>query len=117
MTFYPQYYLPGGDIYLELESRYGRAGADLVAGYALRGDVEGLNQALSDLKPGGFSPGTAVLPTNTIGIFGNQLLTDPLDAPLAGLNSQIGKAVWNVLKNPFVLAIVAGVIWWKFFRK
>ena len=121
MTLYERYQ-PGGDIYARLADVYGKAGADYAAARA--GDTVTLNQALSDLKTAARS-GTPVAEvankytgsTSTLGLFLNQITTDPLAAPLDSLNDQVGKAVWNVVKNPFVLALVVGAVWWKFFRK
>lgn len=94
-------YQPGGDFYAKLQSLYGKAGADKAAAAALTGDNTQLNEALAELKFGG-----QPLNTNTFSLFANQLGTNPLAAPLSGLNSQIGTAFKEFLSNPWVLGSV-----------
>lgn len=50
------------------------------------------------------------LDTSTWSIFGNQIITDPLAAPLGGANNLIGNSVLSFLKNPWVVAAVAVAI-------
>lgn len=110
-------YAPGGDFYAGLSQQFGSAAAEAAYAAAKTGDVDTLNYTLSNIRSGQNQIGTPRGGTSTFDNFVTQLATDPLSAPLDGINNQIGKAVWNVVKNPFVLAIVAGAIWWKFFRK
>ena len=46
------------------------------------------------------------LDTSTWDAFGTQILTDPLGAPLADLNTGIGNTIIAFLKNPWVVALV-----------
>lgn len=89
-------YQPGGDIYAQLKSLYGTAGADQIAQAALSGDETQVNAALVQVKYG------QPLNTSTWSLFGQQLATNPLGAPLSGLNSQIGAAVKDVFGNPWI---------------
>jgi hypothetical protein len=94
-------YQIGGDIYASLQTQYGTPAADAIAAAARTGDETNVNAAMVAAKYG--SP----LNDSTWNIFADQIITDPLAAPLESANSQIGKAVLNFLKNPWVLAAVA----------
>jgi len=97
-------YQPGGDIYGSLQAQYGTAGADSVAQAALTGDETQVNAALVAVKFGG------PLNTSTLSLFGQQLATNPLGAPIESLNNQIGKVIGDLFKNPLVLvALAAGL--------
>lgn len=98
-------YQRGGDIYQQLASQYGTAAADAIAAAATTNDRAVLAEAIALVRSGPARTGTS-----TLGNFFNQLITDPLAAPLESANNQIGKAVWNVVKNPWVLATLVGVI-------
>ena len=98
-----QRYQAGGDIYAQLAAQYGIPGADAVAAAALTGDETQVNAALTGVKNG------QPLNTSTWSIFGNQLATDPLAAPLASANNILGNSFLSFLKNPMVLLAVAGV--------
>lgn len=97
-------YQPGGDIYTTLADEYGVNAANRVA-TAARGTQADLNEAIADIRSGPARSGT-----NTLGNFVTQITTDPLAAPLASANNQIGKAVLNILKNPWVLLTVAVIV-------
>lgn len=101
-------YQRGGSIYTQIATQFGVAGADTIAAAALSGDETQINAAYSQVKNG--SP----LDTNTWGIFGSQLVNDPLAAPLSSLNNQLSKAVGNIFKNPFVLLLLFGVLFFSF---
>lgn len=101
-------YQSGGDIYSQLQSLYGTAAADKAAAAALTGDNTKLNEALTEIKYGG-----QPLNTSTLSLFANQLGTNPLQAPLSGLNSQIGPSVKDFVSNPWVWgsALVFLFVW------
>lgn len=103
-----QRYQPGGDIYAQLEAKWGRVGALAVAQAAASGDRTAITEALAQLKSG--DP----LDESTARIFWGQVTTDPFNAPLASLNSGLGtaftSAIVGVLKNPWVLLALAGAV-------
>ena len=94
-------YLPGGDIFAQLEAQYGFDAAYSIAEAASTADPTAVNAALVKVKFGNN------LPTDTFNIFLDQITTDPLAAPLGALDGQLSKAVMNLLKNPFVLGALA----------
>jgi hypothetical protein len=100
-------YQPGGDIYNSLVVQIGTSGANAVAQAALSGDETQINAVLTQQTFG--NP----LPTSTLEIFGSELATDPLGAPLDDLNSLlknvVGSALAGVLTNPWVLVLGASI--------
>jgi len=94
-------YQPGGDIYAKLLAQYGQGNADAIAQAARSGDESQVNAAIVNAKYG------PALDTSTLDAFGNQLATDPLGAPLAGLNNIVGNTVFSFLQSPWVLGAVA----------
>lgn len=104
-------YSPGGDLYNDIATRFGvvwanRAySATLVddGGATLRNVLNDAHQAERGLELA--RPGS----TSTAANFWEQITTDPFAAPLDGLDNQLGKAVWNVVKNPFVLLLLVGL--------
>ena len=96
-------YQQGGDIYASLVKQYGQPTADAAAQAALSGDETQINAVLASGKYG------APLNTSTWDIFGNELETDPLAAPLASANTVVGNTFFSLLKNPWVI-FAAGVI-------
>lgn len=109
-------YQPGGDIYQRLVDEYGRAGADKIAAADASGGTYAVNEALASVRSG------PRLNESTFSIFTQQITTDPLAAPLAAADSQIGKAVLNVFKNPWVLAALALYVFlqlggWNYIRR
>ncbi len=101
-------YQPGGDIYTKLLAQYGQANADSIAAAARTGDETQVNSALVSAKNG------APLNTSTWGIFGNQIITDPLAAPLEGANTLLGNTFMSFLKSPWVLVTLAVVAFFMF---
>lgn len=99
-----QRYQPGGDIYVTLVGEYGASSADAIAQAALSGDSILVANAINMAKNG------APLDTSTLGIFADQIATDPLGAPLASLNNQFANSFSDLLKNPFVLLFTALVL-------
>jgi|SRR5438876_5644881 len=103
-----QRYQPGGDIYAQLETQYGRTGALLVAQAALTGDRTAITEALVRLKYG------EPLDESTARIFWSQITTDPFDAPLTSLNKGLGtvfkSAGLGIFRNPWVLLALAAVV-------
>lgn len=98
-------YLPGGDIFSELESRFTRNGALLIAQAAQTGDRFAVNDAMTRAKYG------ERLPEATALLLWKQLTTDPLGAPLDSANEFVGTLTTNTavafLRNPWVLAVLA----------
>lgn len=103
-------YQPGGDIYAQLEQQYGRNAALLIAQAAQTGDRDAVNEALARVRDG------AKLDDSTASLFWHQITTDPFSAPLASLNKGLGtglqSAILGVLKNPWVLLTVAGLVFY-----
>ena len=106
-----QRYQPGGDIYASLLASYGVTVANNVAAAARTGDATRVNAVMP-----GISSGIVATPLNdsTASIFWDQITTDPLAAPLESANNQIGKAVLNFLKNPWVLAAGVAILFFAF---
>lgn len=108
-------YAPGGDLFEQLTNDYGREVATRVYSAALLNDDGRTFRALlSELNAGeqgrkGLGT-TADLDASTASNFVSQIINDPLAAPLEAANRQLGKGVWNLFKNPFVLVTVAAVI-------
>ena len=94
-------YQGGGDIYAQMESLYGASAANSIAAAASTGDETKINAAIVQAKYG------TPLNASTWSIFGNQLATDPLGAPIESLNGQIGKVLGDLFKNPLVLGALA----------
>lgn len=99
-----QRYQPSGDIYETLAAQYGVGAADTIAAAAATGDERQINAALVRVKFG------SDMPTNTLAIFGNQLATDPLAAPLESANNIARNSFLALLKSPWVILAVAAVI-------
>lgn len=99
-------YQPGGDIYHRLEQSYGTAGANYVAKADASGEPYAINDALTALKYG--NP----LNDSVVSNFAGQIINDPLAAPLESANNQIGNAVTGVFKNPWVLGLLVGVVFY-----
>ena len=111
-------YQPGGDLYAEINTKFGNQAANAAAA-AARVDDQGetLRFTLSNIRGGNYTVGAANPRTSTAGLFFEQITTDPLAAPLEGLDNQLGNVVLNLIKNPLVLALIVGAVWWKWFRK
>lgn len=105
-------YQSGGDIYNSLVQLHSESVANEAALAAYNDDEESLLAILARVGRPDISPGTSVRDDSTLSIFGGQIVNDPLSAPLDGLNSQLGKAVWNVLKNPWVLLLIVGLVFY-----
>jgi hypothetical protein len=103
-------YQPGGDIYAQLEGQYGRNGALLISQAAATGDQDAVNDAFVRAKYG------EKLDDSTASIFWHQITTDPFDAPLDSLNKGLGtaykSAILGLLKNPWVLVTLAGLVFY-----
>jgi|GEM_PF-4953855 hypothetical protein len=99
-------YAPGGDIYQALAKDYGTAGAEKVYNAALSGDRGAITDAIVSVKHG------QPLNDSTAEIFLQQIISDPLAAPIESLNNQVGNVFKNLLLNPFALVAlgVVGVI-------
>ncbi len=106
-------YAPGGDIFADIEARYGRAAAEQVATAAESGESGAVAEALAQIRFG------AERSESTLGEFGRLIATDPFGAPLASLNTGLGNVfgsfIRGVVTNPWVLAAVALAVylWWK----
>lgn len=97
-------YLYGGDLYGDMEASYGTFNADYIAALAASGDPIAVATEVNQLKNG------QSLNTSTSSILWGQLTTDPLAAPLAGLNNILGSSFLSLLKNPWVLVTGALVL-------
>lgn len=101
-------YQPGGDIYAQYETQYGRNAALLVAQAAQTGDRDALNEGIARVRHG------EKLDDSTASIFWGQVTTDPFSAPLDTLNKGIGTIVGSALKgtftNPWVLLLAVGLV-------
>lgn len=103
-------YQHGGDLYSEVEARYGSAAARRVAAAAATGDLTQLNLALSNARQGRTD---GPLNESTLGLFAQQISTDPLAAPLQGLNRTLGRSFLALLQSPWVLLSLALIVAWK----
>ena len=74
----------------------------------MSGDETQINDALVKAKYG------APLDTSTTDIFTNQMLTDPLAAPLADANKVFNNSILSFLKNPTVLLVVGVILFFVF---
>jgi len=98
-------YAPGGDLYDQYQASYGKAGADAIYAAAQTGEKTAVTDAIVKQKYGND------LQTSTAIIFGEQVATDPLAAPLAAADT----FTTNTLKSLFsswtvwVVVIIAGV--------
>ena len=114
-------YQPGSSNYVALADRYGQEAADYVYAAATSGDTNEVNKALSNVRRGttGASyPGSE----STWWNFGEQLVTDPLAAPLDSLNTALKNSALSFLRNPLVLlALGAGIFFalggWNWLKK
>lgn len=100
-------YQEGGDIFLDVYYAYGEDAAYNLARLDAAGDERAKQQYLSDLRRKNTTRQWGS--ESTAGNLFDQLTTDPLSAPLESANRQLGLAVWNVVKNPFVLVVVLAV--------
>lgn len=105
-------YAPGGDLYAKIEQQYGTAAANRVYQASISDSGETIAHALGSIRAGN----AADLPTSTAAIFTNQILTDPLAAPLESANNQIGNVFANLFKNPWVLAVVVLAVVYMLYR-
>jgi hypothetical protein len=107
-----QRYQPGGDIYAQLDAKYGRGGALIVAQAARTGDRFAVNNAIERVRYG------ERMSESTARIFWGQITTDPFDAPLASLDKTLqasaGSLIKNIFKNPWVLLLVAALVFHAF---
>lgn len=109
-----QRYAPGGDIYARLVQDYGPGGADYVFEAAKRAEAADdpslIGDALGVLKWG--TPPE----TSTIKLFGQQIATDPLGAPLEAVSNVAEKTVANFFNfqnwGLWVLLAGAGLFLW-----
>lgn len=95
-------YSPGGDIYQGLAATYGVNAANSVYQAAMSGDRQNIIDAMEKVRYG-----SAPASTSTAAIFWNQISTDPLAAPLAGINKLAVNTLFDFLKSPGILFIGA----------
>ena len=98
-------YQQGGTAYAFFEKNYGTNAANIVASAAASGDRATLTDAIAQVKYG------QPLNDSTVSILTEQLLDDPLGAPLDALDSGVSQ-IFNSsgVKTVVVVTIVAGVI-------
>jgi hypothetical protein len=99
-----RYQSPNGDLYQKLVNQYGPSKANYISLAAASGERTQLLSAVEFVRNG--APPSD---TGTLGIFINQMVTDPLDAPLESLNTTLVNSYWAFLKRPVVL-ITGGII-------
>lgn len=100
-------YQRGGDIYASVSHTYGVNVADQVAAAAANGD----RAAISDIL-GGAATGVSQLDGSTASIFGDQIMNDPLGAPIEAVNKALvgaGKAVGDSTGIKTALYIAGGI--------
>ena len=104
-----QRYQPGGDISATLVSEYGQASADSIAA-AATGDNNGeVNTAIANARTAaGITKGEQ--DDSVLDAFGHQIVTNPLGAPLDSLNKVVGNTFLSFLKNPWVIALILGIL-------
>jgi hypothetical protein len=100
-----QRYQPGGDIYAQVANSYGTPAADRLAAAARTGIRLRVTETLADIRSG--PPRTG---TSTLGNLWAQLTTDPLAAPLDGLNNALANSVKSFFRNPYVIALVVLIV-------
>jgi len=105
-----RYQPPDGNIFKRLESQYGTGAALVIARAAASQDDEAVQEAIAQVRSG------PRLDDSTLSNFWTQVTTDPLEAPLTGLNNQIGNAVGSVFKNPWVVLVLAAAAFYYFRR-
>lgn len=108
-TTIARYQPPNGDIYLTLQSEYGTQNANAIAQAASTGDNNGeVAAAISQAAYG--NP----LNTSTASILANQLETNPLGAPLSGLEGILQNSISDFLTSPAVLLTGAAILFFVF---
>jgi hypothetical protein len=112
-------YAPGGANYLSLLEQFGARAAQAVYAASLTDDVTELNRALSQARTAqrqdvSYDAAADLLPKpgsdSTWGNFWDQITTDPLRAPLDGLNGVLQRTFAGIVSNPFVTLLVVGGI-------
>ena len=103
-------YQTGGDIYATLLAQYGQASADSIAAAARTGDSNGeVSTAIANARTAaGITKGEQ--DDSVLDAFGNQIVTNPLGAPLDSLNKVVGNTFLSFLKNPWVIALILGIL-------
>ena len=97
-------YQQGGDIYAQLVNEYGVDAANTIAAAAMTGDSHNVTAAIAEVRSG------PVRDDSIWSILGNQLVTDPLAAPLQSAETIASNSFMALLKSPAVLAIGAAVL-------
>lgn len=100
-------YQYGGDLFTAYASQYGHGAAENIAAAARTGDRFKVGEAIQAAKYG------SKLNDSTFSIFTNQIVTDPLAAPLESAEKIAGNTILAFLKNPIVtLILVVGLALW-----
>lgn len=98
-------YQSGGSAYAFFEQHYGTGAANVIAEAAATGDRANLTDAISQVKFG--NP----LNDSTAEILADQLLNDPLGAPLDALDSGVNRIFASTgVKTVLVIVAAAGVV-------
>lgn len=97
-------YQPGGDIYAKLAGKYGTQSADLVAVAASTGDRFKITDALATVKNG------APLEDSTSSILIDQLITDPLAAPLEAADKATKQIFASTTGKVVVAVVIVGIV-------
>ena len=105
-------YQTGGEIFETLWSTYGSDVAYDAAAAALDEDGPALTRILANARTKAGATRGEQANTSTLGNFAHQILTDPLAAPLDGANKILGNSFLALLKNPWVLLTLAGLVFY-----
>jgi hypothetical protein len=97
-------YQPGGDIYANLSGQYGIAPADIIAEAARTGDRFKVTDALALVRRG------QPLEESTSVILIDQLITDPLAAPLAAADAGIKQIFASTTGKVVTAVAIVGLI-------
>lgn len=102
-------YAPGGVYYNNIKAAYGAAAADAAYRASLTASQRSeITDAVNKYRAQVTNPNEGT--TSFWGNLWRQVTTNPLQAPIESANNQIGNVVVNVLKNPWVLATIALLI-------
>lgn len=105
MALQPDRWQPGGDIYSAVSDKFGQAIADQLATAVANGDNYTVNDLLASTRYGS-GPGQ----TTTLGEFVRLITTQPLDAPLAALDSGVKKIFDSSGVKTIIVVGIVGVI-------
>lgn len=97
-------YQQGGTAYAFFEKNYGTSNADIIASAAASGDRATLTDAIAQVKWG--NP----LNDSTVEILAENLITDPLGAPLDALDAGVNQLFNSTGLKTIAVVVVAGLV-------